>query len=338
MIISLRSLASNRGKRRELRVRELEQERDAREQAVFDRIPRLAEIKAIQTEIGLDLARLMLRVPTRFRKSFDELQAWSLELSQERNQLLKQHGIDPAVLEVQWDCPACKNTGWLPPEEAGPDMVRAPEKCRCLIQEEIDDMYQAAGLAGPLREQTFERFDLTVYPQADRDYMRKVRDYCQQYAGEVAAGRQKESLFLMGGVGLGKTFLSSAIANVSVAAKRSVVYFTFAQFIEFARTARLDDDNDYRQSIQRLLDADLIVLDDLGSEKASEYVVQELFNLINHRMNRSLPMVISTNLHPSEIQDVFGARIASRLLNGFDSMMLKGEDVRWVLRRRRAQF
>lgn len=338
MIISLRSLASNRGKRRELRIRELEQERDAREGAIFDRIPRLGEIKAIQSEIGLELARLMLRVPTRYKKGFDELQAWSLELSQERKQLLKQHGIDPALLEVQWDCPACKNTGWLPPEEAGPDTVRPPEKCHCLIQEEIDDMYQAAGLAGPLREQTFDRFDLTVYPQPDREYMRKLRDYCRHYADEIAAGTQKESLLLMGDVGRGKTFLSSAIANVAVAAKRSVVYFTFSQFLEFARTARLDDDNDYRQSVQRLLDADLIVLDDLGSEKLTEFVGQEFFNIINHRMNRSLPMVISTNMHPSEIQDAYGARIASRLLNGFDSLMLKGEDVRWVLRRRRAQF
>jgi DNA replication protein DnaC len=335
MITSLRDLASERMRRRELRIRQLIQERDAREAAIFARIPRLREIKEIQAEIGLDLARLMLKVPTRFQMTFEQLKAWSQELRAERDALLAQHRIDPSELEVHWDCPDCKNTGWLEPQQVEPDKVLPPRKCRCLIQEEIDDLYRASGLTGPLRQQTFDRFDLTLYPEEDRPYMARVRDYCRQFASRVIAGEQPESLLLMGDVGRGKTFLSSAIANMVLEAQRTVVYFTFSEFIDLARLHKLDDDEEYRVGLQRLLDADLIILDDLGAEKVTEFVGQELFNLINYRMNRSRPMVVSTNLTPSEIEEAYGQRIASRLLNGFDALLLKGEDVRSVLKRRR---
>lgn len=335
MITSLRSLANERKRRRELRVRQLEQERDARELAIFGRIPQLAVIKQVQTEIGLDLARLMMRRPTRYGKSFEELQAWAKQLSDERAALLKQHQIDPADLEVRWDCPSCKNTGWLEPEPVGDNMVRPPKKCHCLVQEEIDDLYKAAGLTGPLREQTFDRFDLSVYPQGDREYMGKVMEHCRRFGQAVAQGRAAESLLLMGDVGRGKTYLSSAIANIVVGAHKTVVYFTFDEFMDLVRMHKFDDDEAYKEGLQRLMDADLIVLDDLGAEKVTDFVAQELFTIINHRMNRQLPMVVSTNLTPGEITDTYGDRIASRLLNGFDAIMLRGDDVRRVLRQRR---
>lgn len=335
MITSIRSLASDRARRREARIRELQQERDARENAIFRKVPRLGEIKSIQAEIGLDLARLMLKVPTRFGKSFEDLKDWSLNLSAERDKLLNRHGIDAHDLEIQWDCPDCRNTGWLDPEPAGEDTVRPQRKCHCLVQEEIDDLYRASGLAGMLREQTFERFDLTVYPPEDRGYMEKLRDFCRDYAADVAHGRPQQSLVLVGEVGRGKTFLSAAIANVALAWKRTVVYFTFSEFLDLVRLNKFEEEGEYRQGVQRLLDADLIILDDLGAEKVTEFVGQELFNIINHRMNRKLPMVVSTNLKPDEIGDAYGERIASRLLNGFELMPLRGKDVREVLRRRR---
>jgi len=335
MITSLRSLTSERLRRREARIRQLEQERDARERELFARVPELAWIKDVQSEIGLDLARLLLKARTKFGKSFDELKAWSLELSTQRQELLKQHRIDPADLEVRWDCPDCQNTGWLPAQPAGPDTVLPPEKCHCLIQEEFEDLYRASGIVGPLKEQTFAKFDVSVYPAGDRDYMGKLARYCKQFADSVARGEKVESLLLMGDVGRGKTFLSSAIANVAVSARKTVVYLTFSEFLDLVRMHKFDDDQTYQEGVGRLMEADLLILDDLGAEKVTEFVAQELFTIINHRMNRQAPMVASTNLSPAELEETYGTRIASRLLNGFDAVMLKGQDVRKVLRGRR---
>jgi len=337
MIISSRNFANERARRRETRLRQLEQERDAREAAIFARVPRLGEIKVVQQDIGLDLARLMLRMPTRFGKSFEDLKTWSQALSAERDTLLKRAGIDPNDLEIRWDCPDCKNSGWLPVEEVDKDTVRPPRKCHCLIQEEIADLYESAGLTGPLREQTFDRFDLTLHPPDAQRNMAKCLQYCRQYADAVAAGTQQESLLLMGDVGRGKTFLASAIANVAVQAKHTVVYFTFSEFLDLVRMYKFDEDTNYRDGMQRLLDADLIILDDLGAEKITPFAGQELFNVINHRMNRRLPIVVSTNLTVGELEETYGVRIASRLLNGFEVWPLVGNDVRRELRNRRAQ-
>ncbi|BAD42242.1 putative chromosome replication initiation protein [Symbiobacterium thermophilum IAM 14863] len=330
---SLSDLTIERAKRREARIRQLVQERDEREAAIFARIPRLAEIKALQAEIGLDLARLYLKRPTRFKMTFEELRDWSLRLSREREELLRQHGIDPRELEVHWDCPKCQNTGWIRDTEAG-ETVAPPRKCSCLIQEEIEDLYRVAGLTGPLREHTFDRFDLTVYPAECRKHMAGVRDYCRRFAEAVAEGRCRTSLLLQGAVGLGKTFLASAIGNYVIAARRSVLYFTLAEFVDLIRAEKFEDGEDARASAQWLLEADLVILDDLGAEKVTEFVAQELFNLINLRLNRQMPMVVSTNLRASELFDTYGERIASRLLYGFEALTLEGEDVRRVLRLR----
>lgn len=310
-------------------------ERDEREQAIFQQIPRLGEIKALQREIGLDLSRLVLRRPTRFRMSFEELQDWSLRLSAEREALLKQHGVDPRELEVHWDCPDCKNTGWIRPEPVSSETISPPRKCHCLIQEEIEVLYQAAGLTGPLRQQTFDRFDLSVYPSDDQEYMQRVFAYCKRFAERVAQGAEADSLLLMGKSGLGKTFLASAIGNHVVAARRTVVYFTFSELMDLIRLRKFEDEAEYRDGLQRLLDADLIILDDLGAEKVTDFVGQELFNIVNHRVNRQLPMVVSTNLTPPQIEEVYGQRIASRLVHGSEALMLRGVDVRRVLRQRR---
>lgn len=330
---SSRDIAIERNKRREARIRQLEQERDEREAAIFAAVPRLAEISRLQSEIGLDVARVYLRAPTQFRMTFEELRDWSLRLSAERAELLRRNSIDPSELEVHWDCPACQNTGWIR-EPATDGTVSPPRKCSCLIQEEIEDLYRAAGLTGPLREQTFDHFDLMVYPAEDRDHMARVLADCRRFAQAVAAGDARDSLLLQGETGLGKTFLASAIANVAVAARRTVVYFTFSEFITLVRMQMRDDNPDFREGTQRLLDADLLVLDDLGAEKVTEFVAQELFDLINQRLNRQLPMVVSTNLKPDAIVNAYGRRIASRLLFGLDAIQLRGRDVRKVLRHR----
>lgn len=337
MHTSIRSLRGERARQREARIRQLQQERDTRESGMMARIPRLAEIRTIQSEIGLDLARLMLGRPTQFGKSFDELHGWSKELSAEREALLKTNGYSLQDLEVWWDCPFCQNTGWLPAELTEQGTVLPQQKCQCLRREEMEDLYRFAGLTGPLREQTFERFDLTVYPPEDRRYMEQLLRFCKEFAAGVVRGSQEESLLLVGNVGLGKTYLASAIGNAVLESGKIVVYLTFGEFLDLIRLHKFDDQEAYMAGIQRLYDADLIILDDLGAEKVTEFAAQELFSLINARMNRRRPMVVSSNIDPMAFEETYGDRIASRLLNGFEVCQLVGEDVRRVLRNRRMQ-
>lgn len=331
----LTNLGSDRAKRREARIRQLIQERDAREEAIFGRAPRLREIKLLLAEIGLDMARLTLRRATRFGKDAEELGDWARTLIGERNALLASLGLSVQDLDVQWDCDACENTGWLPVEQVDEERVRPQQKCHCLLQEEIDDLYRVSGLAHPMRQHTFDVFDLTVYPAEIRGYMEGVRAECEQFAYDVADGKPVQNLLLVGGVGRGKTFLSSCIANRVLQAKRTVVYLTFLEFLDLTKRVTFDAQDDEIDGVARLLEADLLVLDDLGAEKVSEFVAQELFKVINARVNRGAPMVISTNLDPETLQATYSERIYSRLAGTSVSFMLRGDDIRLILRKRR---
>lgn len=334
----LRSLSDERSRRREARIRALQAERAARVEAIFARLPRLREISEQMTRLGLEMARLALRQTGSNGRTGADLAERGVALQRERQAVLAEHGIDPHDLEVHWDCPDCRDTGWQePPVAPGQESAAPPRKCHCLLQEEIDDLFEFSGLSRPQREQIFAAFDLTLYPQADRPNMEMVLAECRRFAADLAAGRPTDNLLLMGEVGLGKTFLASAIVNEVVAQRKVAVYFTFPEFTDLLRRERFSNNEDRGAALQRLLDTDLLVLDDLAAEKVSDWVAQELFNVLNHRINRGLPLVVSTNLTLAELSDLYGDRIYSRLIGSSDVLRLSGQDVRLLLRRRKRQ-
>lgn len=325
----LRSLSEARQRRREARIRELEQQRAAREEAVMTRVPRLGEIKSELAQLGLALTRLALRSANEVRNALPELNARRQALTAERDQLMQQHGIDPRHLEVHWDCPECQNTGWVTaPVTPEQDTALPARKCHCLLAEELEDLFRFSGLTPPLREQTFANFRLDVYPAAERDYMLQLQEDCRQFAQTVAAGEGTDNLLLMGGFGLGKTFLATAIANHVVAQRKVGIYFTFPEFLDVLRRQRFDDESGAWPEAQRLLLADLLVLDDLGTEKLSEWAAQELFSIVNHRVIRHLPMVFVTNLTLPELREWYGERIFSRLVGSAQILEFRGVDIR----------
>lgn len=334
----IRSLADERARRREVRLRQLQQERDEREAVILARIPRLAEIKQELTQIGLDLARAALRLPGRPGVDVEHLTARGAALVAERAQLLARVGIDPDELNVRWDCPVCENTGWVKPViTPDQDTVPPPVKCRCLLREEMEDLYRFSGLSRPMQDQTFARFDLGVYPPEARDVNRLARDHCLRFAQAVVAGAETDNLLIMGDVGLGKTFLATAIANYVIQHHKIAVYFTFPEFLDLLRRQRWEtDEEDRTAAMRRLLDSDLLILDDLGAEKLTEFVGQELFNVLNQRINQRKPLVVSTNLEFGDLDEYYGRRISSRLIGTSEALRLEGQDVRLVMRRRRA--
>lgn len=331
----LTSLASDRVRRREARIRELLLERDAREEAIFQSLPRLREIKQLLIEIGLDMARLTLRRPTRFGKSGEELSEWAQVVGREREELLAQAGRSSSELDVTWDCSDCQNTGWRPAQQVDDETVRPQEKCHCLLQQEIDDLYRISGLTRPMRAHTFVTFDSSLYPAEIRAEIEGIRAECEQFADDVSAGAARHNLLLMGGVGRGKTFLSTCIANRVLAAKRTVVYLTFLDFLDLTKRVRFDTPDEEIEGLSRLLEADLLILDDLGAEKVSDYVLQELFKVINTRINMGMPLVISTNLDTEGLEQTYSDRIFSRLIGTSMRFLLEGDDIRLIMRQGR---
>lgn len=241
--------------------------------------------------------------------------------------LLKQHGYPETYLDPVYRCPICQDSGYVG------DPIR--EQCECLRTAFYTRLYRQVGL-GENAEQSFERFDLSLFsPEklpgktySQQDMMNVFRSKCQDWAEKYPAVPVKD-IFMMGLSGLGKTYLMHAMAKVLLQRGFSVMLISAYRFLDTARKAYFSGNS---VDMDALMDADVVMIDDMGSEPLMENItISQWFNLINERQQRGKATVISTNLMEDEIRRRYTERIASRLLNNPGQCMLLqflGDDVR----------
>ena len=143
-------------------------------------------------------------------------------------------------------------------------------------------------------------------------------------------GESSKNLLLIGPTGTGKTHMSTAIAKALIEKGVEVLYDSAQNIVSaFEKDKFRSGYGAYEPEGAKYLECELLILDDLGTEFASQFTVSCLYNLLNTRMNKGLPTVISTNLSPSELSEKYEDRIYSRIV-GADSRILlfKGKDKR----------
>ena len=241
--------------------------------------------------------------------------------------LLKQQGYPENYLDPVYRCPVCQDTGYVG------EPVR--EQCECLRTAFYTRLYQQVGL-GENAEQSFERFDLNVFSTrnlpgktySQRDVMQVFCSKCREWTEKYPAVAAKDML-LMGQSGLGKTYLMHAMAKAMLQRGFSVMLISAYRFLDTARKAYFSGSS---AEIDVLLEADVLMIDDMGSEPLMENItITQWFNLINERQQRGRATIISTNLMEDELRRRYTERIASRLLNNPGQCMLLqflGDDVR----------
>lgn len=241
--------------------------------------------------------------------------------------LLRQHDFPENYLDPVYRCARCQDTGYVG------EPIR--EQCECLRTAFYTRLYRQVGL-GENAEQSFERFDLNVFsPEklpgksySQRDVMQVFRDKCRAWADKYP-GVPAKDILMMGQSGLGKTYLMHAMAKVLLQRGFSVMLLSAYRFLDTARKAYFSGS---MQEMDALIDADVLMIDDMGSEPLMENItIVQWFNLINERQQRGKATVISTNLMEDELKRRYTERIASRLLNNPGQCMLLqflGDDVR----------
>lgn len=240
--------------------------------------------------------------------------------------LLKENGFPEDYLEPVYQCPKCKDTGYV--GETVKDM------CECMRGAFYARLYQQVGL-GEKAEQTFERFDLSIFPDqqvegqpfTQRQMMAVIRDRCQQWA-DAYPKAETSDLLLMGKSGLGKTYLMHAMAKRLLDRGLNVLMMSAYRFLDVARKAYFSNQ---AGELDSLMEADVLLIDDLGSEPLMENItIVQFFNLINERQTARRGTVISTNLTVKELRERYTERIASRLMDKRQCTLIRfvGEDVR----------
>ena len=237
------------------------------------------------------------------------------------------HGYPEHYLDEIVACTKCGDAGYL----------KNGEMCSCLKQLYEEEREKDLAAAARLGEESFSDFDLSYYDGAAREYMELALAASREYA--VSFGPDSPNLLFQGGTGLGKTFLSRCVARVVSERGFSVAYETaqaaFAAFEaqKFSRDAETWTASS--EKVGRILNCDLLILDDLGTEMTTAFTQSALYNILNTRLTEGRKMLISTNLSDTLLAERYMAQTVSRLGGEFDTIAFRGRDIRAIKKERR---
>lgn len=185
----------------------------------------------------------------------------------------------------------------------------------------IQKLYDSSRLGKRFKERTFSTFDETKDPVA----FRKARNYTAQFDEHAKTGK---GLVFVGNIGSGKTHLAGAIANNLIQRKeRTVIFGTSISLLGQIR----DGIKQNVKVIDDLSSCDLLIIDDLGKEQTTPWVLESLFAVINSRYERMLPIVVTTNHTLAELEILLGKigeAVVSRLFETCERIQMTAQDYR----------
>jgi DNA replication protein DnaC len=224
---------------------------------------------------------------------------------------------------VNGPCPfdLCDGSGFIVDEATN---TAAP--CRCRAQR--IGRARARSLAGVIpRRYRGVGFDRPPVTEIDHDVVREVRRYVEDIDAQLDEGR---GLWFMGDVGTGKTTLAMIVASAALDAGRAVAIYSLPRLLAQIR-ATYDDGAPGTdiELLDRLQQVDLLHIDDVGAEKTSPWVLEQLYSIVNARYEGGRAIVITTNLDHEQLREQIGARTVSRLVEMCgDPLPLFGDDRR----------
>lgn len=298
-------------------------ENDRRYNEIEIKIPEIAEINRILASTSINLFKIMQEgkdVQQKLR---------SIELQNKQAQemvasLLVQNGYPHDYLDLHYTCENCSDTGF-----------HDGKRCSCFTeligQLSVNKLNENAHI----RLYSFDTFDLSYYKNISTDEdndcfltMSRNFEYCKNYAKTFS--KNSKNLLIYGKTGIGKTHLSLSIAKYLLENGVNVLYdsaLNFLMRIENEHFGRSDSDID---TFDTIINADLVIMDDLGTEYETGFYSSTIYNIVNTRLSKGLPTIISTNLSPTDISKRYEARIVSRLVTMYVNLKFTGDDVRAI--------
>jgi len=296
--------------------RELE-ERTARIERM---VPRLPEVKR---ELAVNSAARARAGILGNEEALRTLEKEHEALREELAGILNSGLFDPKDLELQYTCPDCRDTGFI-----------GNVPCHCFRQAAIELLYERSTIRSRLKEENFDTLSMDWYekeaPEGKRSQYEVMKDriaFLKKYAAEF--DEKGGSLLFYGPTGTGKTFFSNCIARELIESCHSVVYFSAIDLFDlFSRNSFSYNEEEGEELFRFITESDLLIIDDLGTEHVTAFTISKLFYCVNERLNAGKSMIISTNLSPGALRDLYTERVASRILAGFEPVAFSGKDIR----------
>ena len=287
----------------------------------YRQVPRLREIDLQIRQTMAQAAQAAFLQGGDAVAAMERVKEQNLALQRERKALAEAH-FAPGYLDDSPICDRCSGTGYI-----GSTMCDClKELCRQEQKKELSLLTCGC--------ENFDKFRLEYYPDridsrygaSPRAIMERNFQNCRRYAATFT--ENAGNLLFVGGTGLGKTFLSACIAGVVADRGYSVMYETAAHLFNKLERAKFGGSEEERGEVERYNQCDLLIIDDLGTEMAGQFVTAALYSLLNERLLSGKPMVISTNLTVEELGKRYSPQIASRLHGSFARLIFVGDDIR----------
>lgn len=290
-----------------------------RKEEVERKAPELAHIEQRIARLSMELAMMNFKKNVNYEEEFPKLKREITELRASRLEILSSLGYPLDYLEHHYTCSKCQDTGYI-----------RQDKCSCYKKNLIDVYHRTSDFNDLIREYTFDNFKLDLYereegtyPLSPRENMSNILEASLSYIRSFKT--TSSNLLFYGSPGTGKTFLSSCIAKELLNAGFLVVYRTADGLIQNLKEVKF---NDNVELLELLLNCDLLIIDDLGTELSTEFSKVELFNFLNSKLLRKKKMIISTNLTLENLKNKYDERIYSRLVGDFNLYKFLGQDLR----------
>jgi DNA replication protein DnaC len=230
--------------------------------------------------------------------------------------------------ETDSTCSLCDDTGWMLAEEDGVEVVR---RCECAEGRMRDRLLEQAGIPARYRHCTLETFELW---NPEDPTLAKTLRAVQEFVNTFPSG--EKGLLLMGAVGTGKTHLAVAAMQQIMREKTPPVRGRFADFTALVLEIQMtfDGSGSSREILRPLIEADLLVLDELGAGKTTPWVMDLLYYLVNTRYLEDRTTIFTTNFsdfargQTESLTERVSPRIRSRLYEMCRRLELRGRDYR----------
>ena len=298
-----------------------------RREEIKNKYPEILELDTTIQKLCLNLSMAALRGITD-QNELNNIKEEITDLRAKKYEMLVSHGYNPDYLNLHYNCPKCKDTGFI-----------GIDKCSCFKSKLIKLYYKDSDLEEAVKTNNFKNFNINLYSNHklndERYTPRKNIEYILEYiTGEYLPNfkNSNTNLLFYGNSGTGKTFLSWCIAKELLDKGFLVVYKTSDDLLRALKDIKFNNDTDLENL---LINCDLLIIDDLGSEQITDFSSTELFTLINKKILKNKKMLISTNLSLPLISKRYSERISSRIIGEFKLFKFFTEDIRIQLNLKR---
>lgn len=300
---------------------------DERVQEIYREIPAVRELDQEVSSRAVLRAKELLHGD---QEALTRLREEIADLREQKTILLSSRGYPADYMDMRYRCTDCRDTGY----------TQEGKKCHCFLRRQIRLLYAQSNMENVLQKENFITFSEQYFDDTEIEpaigttvaqYMKQVRRWCMDFVEQF--DEKGGNLLFTGTTGRGKTFLTNCIAKELIDRYHSVIYLSAHDLFEVFSKYRFDHqtEEEMKDMYRFILDCDLLIIDDLGTELNNSFTSSQLFFCINQRLLAQKSTIISTNLSLDRLRDEYTDRVASRIMSSYTVIPLYGGDIRLKL-------